>query len=66
MIFVPLLHYFKCKNTYSGNEYGLRYRLTPGKRSVPDPDGGEGATKDEAPGRWKRPTLPCGCSRCSR
>ena len=22
MIFVPLLHYFKCKNTYSGNEYG--------------------------------------------
>ncbi len=28
MIFVPLLHYFKCKNTYSGNEYGLRYRLT--------------------------------------
>ena len=40
MIFVPLLHYFKCKNTYSGNEYGLRYRLTPGKRSVPDPEGG--------------------------
>ena len=38
MIFVPLLHYFKCKNTYSGNEYGLRYRLTPGKRSVPDPE----------------------------
>ena len=30
MIYVPLLHYFKCKNTYSGNEYGLRYRLTPG------------------------------------
>ena len=23
MIFVPLLHYFKCKNSYSGNEYGL-------------------------------------------
>ena len=59
MIFVPLLHYFKCKNIYSGNEYGLRYRLTPGKRSVPDPEGGEGATKDEAiltldywPGPW--------------
>ena len=48
MLFVPLLHYFKCKNTYSGNEYGLRYRLTPGKRSVPDPDGGEGATKEES------------------
>jgi len=45
MIFVPLLHYFKCKNTYSGNEYGLRYRLTPGKRSVPDPEGGEGAVE---------------------
>ena len=29
MIFGPLLHYFKCKNIYSGNEYGLRYRLTP-------------------------------------
>ena len=40
MIFVPLLHYFLCKNDYSGNEAGLRYRLTPGKRTVPDPDGG--------------------------
>ena len=29
MIFVPLLHYFLCKNDYSGNEAGLRYRLTP-------------------------------------
>ncbi len=29
MIFVPLLHYFKCKNSYSGNEYGLRYRMIP-------------------------------------
>lgn len=48
MIFVPLLHYFKCKNAYSGNEYGLRYRLTPGKRSVPDPNGGEGAQKEES------------------
>ena len=38
MIFVPLLHYFLCKNDYSGNEAGLRYRLTPGKRTVPDPD----------------------------
>ena len=35
MIFVPLLHYFKCKNSYSGNEYGLRYRMIPGKRTVP-------------------------------
>ena len=25
MIFVPLLHYFKCKNQYSGNEDGMRY-----------------------------------------
>ena len=48
MIFVPLLHYFKCKNSYSGNEYGLRYRMIPGKRTVPDPDGGEGATKEES------------------
>ena len=47
MIFVPLLHYFKCKNTYSGNEYGLRYRMIPGKRTVPDPDGGADATKEE-------------------
>ena len=43
MIFVPLLHYFKCKNSYSGNEYGLRYRMIPGKRTVPDPDGGADA-----------------------
>ena len=48
MIFVPLLHYFKCKNFFSGNVYGLRYRLTPGKRSVPDPEGGEGAQKEES------------------
>ena len=49
MIFVPLLHYFKCKNSYSGNEYGLRYRMIPGKRTVPDPDGGEGAAKGKHP-----------------
>ena len=48
MIFVPLLHYFQCKNSYSGNEEGMRYLLTPGKRSVPDPEGGEGAQKEEA------------------
>ena len=48
MIFVPLLHYFKCKNQYSGNEDGMRYLLSPGKRSVPDPDGGEGAQKEES------------------
>lgn len=48
MIFVPLLHYFKCKNSYSGSEAGMRYLLTPGKRTVPDPDGGEGAEKEEA------------------
>ena len=48
MIFVPLLHYFKCKNQYSGNEDGMRYLLSPGKRSVPDPDGSEGAQKEEA------------------
>ena len=46
MIFVPLLHYFKCKNQYSGSEDGMRYLLSPGKRSVPDPDGGEGAQKE--------------------
>ena len=48
MIFVPLLHYFKCKNSYSGSEAGMRYLLTPGKRTVPDPEGGEGAEKEEA------------------
>ena len=48
MIFVPLLHYFKCKNLYSGNAAGMRYLLTPTKRTVPDPEGGEGAEKEEA------------------
>ena len=48
MIFVPLLHYFKSKNTYSGNEEGMRYLLTPGKRTVPDPEKGEGAEKEES------------------
>lgn len=59
MIFVPLLHYFKCKNSYSGNEEGMRYLLTPGKRKVPDPAGGEGEEKEEEilmvevwPGPW--------------
>mgnify|MGYP000641745111 CR=1 FL=1 len=42
MIFVPLLHYFKCKNTYSGNEYGLRYRLTPGQAQRAGPGGRRG------------------------
>lgn len=46
----------------------MRYLLSPGKRSVPDPDGGEGAQKEEAiltvdiwpdPGRWTAPTPPC-------
>ncbi|MGN0706486.1 MAG: hypothetical protein ACI4JC_00595 [Faecalibacterium sp.] len=41
MIFVPLLHYFQCKNNYSGNEDGMRYRLTPGKRTVSGLDGTE-------------------------
>lgn len=50
MIFVPLLHYFLCKNDYSGNEAGLRYRLTRrSKRTVPDPDSGADATKEEDP-----------------
>ena len=62
MIFVPLLHYFKCKNSYSGNEYGLRYRMIPGKRTVPDPDGGEGAAKEES----ILTVDYCGCRRCFR
>ena len=45
MIFVPMLHYLQNKNSFSGNEDGMRYLLSPGKRSVPDPDGGEGAQK---------------------
>ena len=45
MIFVPLLHYFKNKNSFSGNEDGMRYLLTPGKRKVPDPEGGEGESR---------------------
>ena len=49
MIFVPMLHYLQNKNSFSGNEDGMRYLITPGKRSVPDPDGGEEAKKEE---RW--------------
>lgn len=41
MIFIPLLHYFQCKNIYSGSEEGMRYRLTPGKRKVAGEDGTE-------------------------
>ena len=35
MIFVPMLHYLQNKNSFSGNEDGMRYLITPGKRSVP-------------------------------
>lgn len=45
MIFVPMLHYLQNKNSFSGNEDGMRYLITPGKRSVPDPDGGEEAKR---------------------
>ena len=48
MSFVPMLHYLQNKNSFSGNEDGMRYLITPGKRSVPDPDGGEEAKKEEA------------------
>ena len=48
MIFVPMLHYLQNKNSFSGNEDGMRYLITPGKRSVPDPDGCEEAKKEEA------------------
>ena len=48
MIFVPLLHYLKNKNAFSGNEDAMRYQLTPGKRTVPDPEKGGDATREEA------------------
>ena len=31
MIFVPMLHYLQNKNSFSGNEDGMRYLITPGK-----------------------------------
>ena len=31
---IPLLHYFKCKNEYSGSHSGMRYLFTPGKRKL--------------------------------
>ena len=46
MIFVPMLHYLQNKNSFSGNEDGMRYLITPGKRYVPDPDGGEEDKKE--------------------
>lgn len=75
MIFVPMPHYLQNKNSFSGNEDGMRYLITPGKRSVPDPDGGEEAKKKKpssrwisgpSRGRWTRPTRPCGGGRSSR
>jgi hypothetical protein len=52
MIFVPLLHYFLWPNDYGGNEAGLRYRVTPGKRTVPDPGGGSDSTREERSSQW--------------
>ena len=55
MIFVPLLHYFASKNTYSGNEEGMRYRLTPGKRTVTGEDGTESEEKTLTVDIWPDP-----------
>ena len=75
MIFVPMLHYLQNKNSFSGNEDGMRYLITPGKRSVPDPDGGEEAKKEEAiltvdlwpePGTLDKTDPLCGGGRFSR
>lgn len=38
---IPLLHYFKCKNSYSGSHAGMRYLFTPGKRSLTAEDGSQ-------------------------
>jgi len=38
---IPLLHYFKCKNEYSGSHSGMRYLFTPGKKKVTAEDGTE-------------------------
>lgn len=42
---IPLLHYFKNKNEYSGAHHGMRYLFSPGKRKVAAEDGPE---KEEA------------------
>ncbi len=38
---IPLLHYFQCKNSYSGSHVGMRYLFTPAKRKVAAEDGSE-------------------------
>lgn len=38
---IPLLHYFQCKNQYSGSHAGMRYLFTPGKRKVAAADSSE-------------------------
>jgi hypothetical protein len=38
---IPLLHYFKCGNEYSGAHFGMRYHFKPGKETVPKEDGTE-------------------------
>lgn len=42
---IPLLHYFQCKNEYSGGHSGMRYLFTPGKRTVTAEDG---STQEQA------------------
>ena len=75
MIFVPMLHYLQNKNSFSGNEDGMRYLITPGKRSVPDPEAARRPKKKRpssrwisgpSRGRWTRPIRPCGGGRSSR
>ncbi len=59
MLKIPLLLFFKSKNTYSANIAKMFIRITPGKRKVPDPAGPDGTEKEESiltaavwPGPW--------------
>lgn len=38
---IPLLHYFKSKNEYSGAHFGMRYHFKPAKRKLTKEDGTE-------------------------
>ncbi len=38
---IPLLHYFKSKNEYSGSHFGMRYHFTMAKQTQQQEDGSE-------------------------
>lgn len=55
MLKIPLLHYFKCKNSYSANQAGMRFLVVPTKQKYTAEDGTESEESVLAVDIWPDP-----------